>query len=97
PAALKVGKDSTLSDAPADAVDAATSWIDGKVIVKDMQLKDVLPVLNKYYALTLDVADKSLLSRPVTMEAALDSKQKAIDALEASAQVKFYYDGAKPM
>jgi ferric-dicitrate binding protein FerR (iron transport regulator) len=96
PAALRVGKDTTVSDATADAADAATAWMDDKIVAKDAPLSEVLPMLMKYYALNLDVADKALLARTVSIEASLDSKQKAIDALEANG-FKFYYEGSKAM
>ena len=95
PVSVRISKDSTMADADADAVAVATSWADGKVVFKGALLKDVLPQFNKYYAMTLQVTDEALLARPVTMEADLDSKQKAITALEASAFVKFSYDGSK--
>lgn len=97
PASVHFSKDSVMSDGDAAAVEVATSWADGKVVFKDLPLSDVLPLFNKYYAISLEVADKALLTRPVTMEAALDSKQKAISALEESAAVKFSYDGSKPI
>jgi ferric-dicitrate binding protein FerR (iron transport regulator) len=97
PAVLHIGKDSSLTDADPAQADLATSWAGGKVQIKDMPLKDVLTLFTKYYALTMKVADDALLTRPVTMEADLDSKQKAIDALQASAYVKFGYDGSTPI
>lgn len=97
PVALRVNKDSTLADADAAAADLATSWAGGTVVLKDMPLKDVLQLFTKYYALTMTVTDDALLSRPVSMEAQLDSKQNALDGLQASAFVKFGYDGTKPI
>ena len=97
PAAVKIAKDSTLTDADMAAADVATSWVDGKVVFKGITLKEVLPLFVRYYAMNIEVKDAALLSRPVNMEAQLDSKQKAITALEQSAFVKFAYDGSKPM
>ena len=97
PAAVRIGKDSTITDADAAAADAATSWADGKVVFKGLTLKQVLPLFVKYYATDIEVKDEALLSRPVEMEAPLDSKLKAITALEQSAYVKFTYDGTKPI
>ncbi|MCC7195885.1 MAG: FecR domain-containing protein [Gemmatimonadaceae bacterium] len=97
PVTLYVSKDSVLSDANPAKADLATSWATGKVEIKDTPLKEVLVLFNKYYALNLKVADDALLTRSVTMEADLDSKQKAIDALQAAAFVKFGYDGSTPI
>ena len=93
---MKISKDSTLTDADAIATDVATSWVDGKVVFKGITVKDVLPLFEKYYAMKLQVKDEAILSRPVDMEAQIDSKSKAISALEASAHVKFAYDGTTP-
>ncbi len=97
PAAVRVSKDSVVTDAEPAAAALATSWATGTVSIKDTPLKDVLPLFTKYYALTMEVADPALLTRPVTMDAQLDSKQKAIDALAASAFVKFGYNDSKPI
>jgi transmembrane sensor len=97
PVAVHIAKDSAVHDIDAATADAATAFADGKVVFNATPLKDVLPLFNKYYALNMEVADQALLTRPVTMEAMLDSKQKALDALQASAFVKFGYDGSKPM
>ncbi len=96
PALIYIGKDSSLADGDSAAAQVATAWVGGTVMFKDMPLKDVLPLLNKYYALNIELTDQALLSRPVTMEASLESKQKAIDALQAAAFVKFAYDGTTP-
>jgi ferric-dicitrate binding protein FerR (iron transport regulator) len=95
PASLHVSKDSMLTDADAATVDAATAFADGKLTINNQPLSAVLPLFQKYYALTVE-ADKSLLDRPVTMTAGLDSKSDAIKALEASAFVKFTYEGTNP-
>ena len=96
PVAVKISKDSSITDADAAAADLATSWVGGTVKINEMPLKNVLKLFDKYYALNMKVTDEGLLARSVTMEAQLDSKQKAINALEASAGVKFAYDGSTP-
>ena len=99
PVSIKVGKDSAIADADAVAADAATAFAEGKVVINNATLGDVLPLFTKYYALTMEVTDKALLSRPVTMTADLAGKKEAIAALETAAGVKFGYEGtsAKPV
>ena len=97
PAAVRIGKDSTITDADATAADVATSWVDGKVTFKGLTVKEVLPLFVKYYATKIDVKDQTLLARPVNMEATLAGKKEAIAALEQSAHVKFTYDGTTPI
>jgi ferric-dicitrate binding protein FerR (iron transport regulator) len=97
PATIKVGKDSSVSDADAAAADAATAFSDKKVVINNMPLSAVLPLLQKYYALNPDVPDKALLERMVTMEGTLGgSNKEAIAALEKAAFVKFTYEGTNP-
>ena len=43
----------------------------------------------------LNVKDKALLTRPVTLSATIAESGKMIDALTAAAQVKFGYDGGR--
>lgn len=96
PTMLRVAKDSTVGDVDAATVEVATSWSSGKMMLRGTTLRDALPLFDKYYALKFDVKDAKLLDRSVTIEAELDSKQKAITALEKSAYVKFAYDGTTP-
>ena len=64
PASVKISKDSIVTDADAAAADAATSFADGKVVWHNVPLGNVLPLFNKYYAMNMEVSDKSLLTRP---------------------------------
>ncbi|MBM4194577.1 MAG: DUF4974 domain-containing protein [Gemmatimonadetes bacterium] len=97
PAALYIGKDSSITDADPERIGIATAWSEGNVILKGMTLSEVLPKFNRYFGIKIALADPALGSRPVDMTAQLDSKQKAIDALAASAFVKFGYDDQNPV
>ncbi|MFN8581496.1 MAG: FecR domain-containing protein [Gemmatimonadaceae bacterium] len=74
---------------------AALGWIDGRFEVTDAPIKDVLPLLKRWYQLDVQAADKSLLDRKVTMQAGLDSAKVAMTAMETSASVLFDFDGKK--
>ncbi|HVZ49273.1 MAG TPA: FecR domain-containing protein [Gemmatimonadaceae bacterium] len=97
PVTVRVAKDSTIADADQATADAALAFADKKVVLNNVPLKDVLPLLLKYYGLNPDVPDKALLDRPVTMEGTLGgSNKEAIAALEKAASVKFTYEGTNP-
>jgi ferric-dicitrate binding protein FerR (iron transport regulator) len=70
-------------------------WIDGKFDVTDMTIKDVIPLLKRWYQLDVVAADKALLDRKVTMQAGLDSAKVAMTAMETNASVLFDFDGKK--
>jgi len=93
---LVVAKDGGQAEPSAAALNQAFSWIDGKVVIENRPLKEVLVELKRWYALDLIVKDATLLSRPVTMSVELSSKKDAIAALEKSANVKFAYEGQPP-
>lgn len=94
PATLYIGKDSSVADIDDATANLAVSWMTDTVHFRDMSIRNLLPLLEKYYALKIDLTDEALLNRTITMEASLESKQKVIDALEKAAFVKFAYVGA---
>jgi len=74
-------------------LDEAFGWADKKFVVNGKPLSAVLPLLVRWYGLEFKVADKSILTRPVTMQASLESSREAISALEKAANVQFGYEG----
>lgn len=92
-AALTVTKDGSMKEVPAPALAEAMAWTDGYMVVNDRPLRDVLPQFKRWYGLQLFVADTTLLNRPVTMRARLESSREAIAAIEASTGLRFGYEG----
>ncbi len=74
---------------------SALGWINGQFEVTDQPIKDVLPLLRRWYQLEVVAADKALLDRKVTMQAGLDSAKVAMSAMEANGSVLFDFDGKK--
>ena len=91
--AVAVDGDGTVTDASGAALAQAVSWVDGKFSVADRPLREVLPLLTRWYRVELQVRDSALLSRPVTGTATLDSSMAAIREIERSAGLKFDYEG----
>jgi transmembrane sensor len=71
----------------------ATTWNDNVLTIANRQLRDVLPLLKRWWGLDVKVVDKPLLDRLVTLHASLDSPKEAYTGVEQSAHVKFGYQG----
>ena len=98
---VKAGSAAVVSDggkvtAPSEAELAlALGWTDGQMNITDRPIKDVIPLLRRWYQLDVITAEKSLMDRKVTLHAALDSAKAAMQAMETSASVIFDFDGKK--
>jgi transmembrane sensor len=88
-----VGKDGSMRAATPAEIEESTSWTNGQLTLANRPLRDVLPELKRWYGLDLKVPDLTLLDRPVTVRASLDSPMEAIKALEQSGNLKFGYEG----
>ncbi|MEP7346283.1 MAG: FecR domain-containing protein [Gemmatimonadaceae bacterium] len=98
---VKAGGAAIVSDggkisAPSpDEVASDLGWIDGQIVVNDRPIKEVIPLLRRWYQLDVTVAEKSLLDRKVTLRAGLDSANAAKQAMETNASVVFDFDGKR--
>jgi len=71
----------------------ADGWRQGVLTIAARPLREVLPELRRWYGLDVMVQDTSLLARPVTLRASLDSSRQAIRAIEGSTGLEFGYAG----
>lgn len=71
----------------------AFGWADGRFSVTNRPLRDVLPLLVRWYGLDVKVTDAALLDRPVTVQTPLTSSREAIAAIEQTANATFGYEG----
>lgn len=92
-AAVTVDADGEITDAASQAVEESVGWADGQFVVVDRPLREVVPLMNRWYRLDLNVAEERLLDRKATVRAPINSSRQAIEAVEASANVKFGYEG----
>jgi transmembrane sensor len=88
-----VASDSSVRPATAGERDEADAWRSGMLVVNDKSLGQVLPMLKRWYGMTILVQQPPLLERKVTLRASLDSTRQAIRAIEQSAGVQFGYIG----
>ncbi|HET9013496.1 MAG TPA: FecR domain-containing protein [Gemmatimonadaceae bacterium] len=77
---------------PAES-DEAAGWTAGTLAVSNRPLRDVLPLMRRWYGLTVSVPQDTLLTRSVTMRASLDSSRQAIRGIEQSTGLEFGYIG----
>lgn len=87
--ALVVDTSGASHDATADEVEQATSWADGKFSFINRPLREVLPMLMRWYQVNADVRDLKLLDRPVTIHAPLDSSHVAIADVQKSGNLTY--------
>jgi ferric-dicitrate binding protein FerR (iron transport regulator) len=91
--AIIVDEGGVLREPTADELDVALGWTEGRLVLRQMPVRDALKHLQRWYALGLVVRDSTILDRPVAMNVSLDSSRTAIAALEQGADVKFGYEG----
>lgn len=83
----------TITPATPEQVAEAFAWADKRFVVANKPLNAVLPQLVRFYGLEMKTPDQSILTRPVTLQASLESSRELIAALEKSANVQFGYEG----
>jgi transmembrane sensor len=88
-----VDDDGAMREPTADELDQALGWTEGRLVLKQMPVRDALKHIQRWYALGLVVRDSAILDRPVAMNVSLDSSRTAISALEQRAEVKFGHEG----
>lgn len=94
-AAVRIADDGAIAEASTTALAEALGWVDGEIVIAGRTLGDALPVLRRWYGLTLTVDEKALLERPLTMRASVDSMRAAIREVQRGASVIVDYDGKK--
>ena len=68
-------------------------WVDGRVTVRNQQLRTVVEALTRWFNYDVKVPDLPLLDRMASIDVPLDSSGLAIKQVEKSANVKFAYEG----
>lgn len=71
----------------------AFDWVDGRIVVKNKKLRDVVASMTRWFNYDIKVPDTPLLDRPASIDVQLDSSKAAITQVEKSANVKFAYEG----
>jgi ferric-dicitrate binding protein FerR (iron transport regulator) len=84
----------STSETPSEAQrNEAFSWVDGRFVVADKPLREVIASLTRWFNLDIKVPDTKLLDRKATIAVSLDSSRLAITQVEKSANVQFAYEG----
>ena len=94
---ISVAKDGTMSAPTAEAVTDAFAWASDSLIFTNQPVKDIISEVRRWYDYVIDVRDKDLLARRVTVTAPLTSTKEIIAALEKGANAKFGFDGQTPI
>jgi ferric-dicitrate binding protein FerR (iron transport regulator) len=84
----------STSETPSEAQrNEAFSWVEGRFVVADKPLRDVIASLTRWFNLDIKVPNSKLLDRKATVAVSLDSSRAAITQVEKSANVQFAYEG----
>ena len=90
--ALVVTKNGEMREPTAAELESAMSWIDGNLVITNRPLREALADMGRWYAYDIKVRDSTLLARPVTVKASLQSPRDAIAQIEQTGHLKFGYD-----
>src|SRR6266581_4890340 len=74
---IAVDKTGAISTPAPDAVETAVGWTDGRVTI-NAPLKGAIAQMKRWWGLELYLKDPAIGTRPVTMNASLDSPKEAI-------------------
>ncbi len=88
--AARVMPDGQIAEPTADQLSEATAWTTGRFVVSNRTVKDVLPMLQRWYNVEVR-AEPELLTRSVSMDALLGRTDSVIVALEKAGNLKQIY------
>ena len=90
---VQVNKLGVISDLSADRAAEAFGWMEGNFVMQNEELNTVLNEVKRWYGLDIVTLDSTLLRRPITMTASLESSKAAIAALEVAGNLKVGFQG----
>ena len=93
--ALRIARDGSASTPTVDEQRDDFAWTEGRLVIADASVTDVLQAFRRWYAIDLALTDSSTATRVVSIDVPLESSQAAIAALEAAAQLKFAWVGTR--
>jgi ferric-dicitrate binding protein FerR (iron transport regulator) len=71
----------------------AFAWVDGRVVVKNRQLRDVIAAMTRWFNYDVKVPETELLNRPASLDVWLDSSKTVIPQVEKNANLKLTFEG----
>jgi len=86
--ALVVRRDSSMAVPVAQDLEQALGWVDGRVVVANQPLRDVIGVARRWFGMELYVPDTALLSRRVTLRADVGDGDGARRSIESSGNLQ---------
>lgn len=91
--ALAITADGAMTGPSDVAREEALAWTEGRFAAVDRPLREVVPLIRRWYKITLLVPDSAIMSRKATVRAPLDSPKDALAAMESQARVAVTYQG----
>lgn len=86
--ALAIGRDGTPSVPAATEVAEAVGWVDSTIVRSNVPLREMLPVLKRWFGLEFAVQEERLLDRMVSLKAGIGAINDARLAIEQSGNLE---------
>ena len=93
--AVVVDGSGNITDASPEDAESAASWVDGKLVMVNRPLKEILPQLLRWYNVDASVRDLSLLEKTATLRSSLDSGSVALAEVAKTAGLTVTKDGTR--
>lgn len=93
--AVTVDRAGVIAAADAAAAEQALAWASNRFVLREVSVGDAVARLWRWYGLDISVADSTAAARTVSLDVPLDSRQAAIAALEAAADLRFQWVDGK--
>ncbi len=93
--AVTVDRAGVIAAADAAAAEQALAWASNRFVLREVSVGDAVARLWRWYGLDISVADTTAAARTVSLDVPLDSRQAAIAALEAAADLRFQWVDGK--
>jgi ferric-dicitrate binding protein FerR (iron transport regulator) len=92
---VAIDRDGTLRDATADESASAFSWMDGRLVLRDVEVAAALREFFRWYGTDIALKDSAALVRHLSIDVPLESSKEAIAAIESGGGLRFEWLGLK--
>lgn len=92
---VAVGRDGALRDATEVELAESFAWTDGRLVLRDASVADVVDAFWRWYGMQVEVPDSAVAARRLSLDVPIESSQEAIRAVEGGANARFLWEENK--
>lgn len=89
----RVDEDGVISSASGVDVDPYLAWLQGRLVLDDVSLRDALPRLERWFAIELRLADPSLGARRVTADVQGEALEHVLEVISLALGLRYEREG----